>query len=34
MTAIILGLGPSNWWLRIRINWLAMDFLDHLNPGM
>lgn len=30
MTLTILeGLGPNYWWLCVRINWLAMDFLDH-----
>jgi hypothetical protein len=30
---ILLDLGPNHWWLCIRINWLAMDFLDHHNPS-
>ena len=34
MTLTILqGLGPNCWWLCVRINWLAMDFLDHHNPS-
>jgi hypothetical protein len=34
MTLMILqGFGPNYWWLCVRINWLAMDFLDHHNPS-
>ncbi len=34
MTLTMLqGLGPNCWWLCVRINWLAMDFLDHRNPS-
>jgi hypothetical protein len=30
---IIQGLGPSDWWLCVRINRLAMDVLDHSDPS-
>ena len=34
MTLTILqGLWSNYWWLCVRINWLAMDFLDHPNPS-
>lgn len=30
---ILQGVGPNSWWICVRINWLAMDLLDHHNPG-